>query len=66
MYTLEERIRTRFVQGMIADVQPPEYELRLAILRKKSEKNKINKTFRYTAPEEQFRHENFLPAIVPK
>ena len=32
----------------------------------KSEKNKINKTFRYTAPEEQFRHENFLPAIVPK
>ncbi len=42
MYTLEERIRTRFVQGMIADVQPPEYELRLAILRKKSEKNKIN------------------------
>lgn len=42
MYTLEERIRTRFVQGMIADIQPPEYELRLAILRKKSEKNKIN------------------------
>lgn len=32
----------------------------------KSEKNKINKTFRYTAPEERFRHENFLPAIVPK
>ena len=32
----------------------------------KREKNKINKTFRYTAPEEQFRHENFLPAIVPK
>ena len=32
----------------------------------KSEKNKINKTFRYTAPEEQFRHEDFLPAIVPK
>ena len=32
----------------------------------KSERNKINKTFRYTAPEEQFRHENFLPAIIPK
>ena len=42
MFTLEERIRTRFVQGMLADVQPPEYELRLAILRKKAEKNKIN------------------------
>ena len=32
----------------------------------KSERNKINKTFRYTTPEEQFRHENFLPAIIPK
>lgn len=42
MYTLEERIKTRFVQGMLADVQPPEYELRLAILRKKAEKNKVN------------------------
>ncbi len=38
MYTLEERIQTRFTQGMIIDVQPPEYELRLAILRKKCEK----------------------------
>lgn len=42
MFTLEERIKTRFVQGMIADVQPPEYELRLAILRKKAEKNNLN------------------------
>ena len=42
MYTLEERIKTRFSQGMIIDVQPPEYELRLAILRKKAEKNNIN------------------------
>ena len=32
----------------------------------KSERNKINKTFRFTAPEEQFRHENFLPVIIPK
>ena len=30
----------------------------------KSERNKINKTFRYTEPEEQFRHENYLPPIV--
>lgn len=42
MYTLEERIRTRFSQGIIVDVQPPEYELRLAILRKKSEKGNID------------------------
>ena len=32
----------------------------------KSERNKINKTFRYTTPEEQFRHENYLPAIIAK
>ena len=30
----------------------------------KSERNKINKTFRYTEPEEQFRHENYLPPII--
>lgn len=30
----------------------------------KSERNKINKTFRFTEPEEQFRHENYLPMIV--
>ncbi|MDY3691361.1 MAG: recombinase family protein [Dysosmobacter sp.] len=32
----------------------------------KSERNKINKTFRFTEPEEQLRHEDFLPAIVTK
>lgn len=32
----------------------------------KSERNKINKTFRYTDPEEQYRHENYLPTIIPK
>ena len=30
----------------------------------KSERNKINKTFRFTEPEEQFRHEHFFPSIV--
>ena len=30
----------------------------------KSERNKINKTFRYTEPEERFRHENYLPPII--
>ena len=32
----------------------------------KSERNKINKTFRFTEAEEQFRHENFLPVIINK
>ena len=32
----------------------------------KSERNKINKTNRATSPDEQFRHENFLPSIIPR
>lgn len=32
----------------------------------KSERNKINKTFRFTSSDEQFRHENYLPVIVTK
>lgn len=32
----------------------------------KSERSKINKTFRFTDPEEQFRHENYLPIIVTR
>ena len=32
----------------------------------KSERNKINKTFRFTEPEEQLRHENFFPPIVSR
>lgn len=32
----------------------------------KSERNKINKTFRFTDPEEQFRHKNYLPMIVTR
>lgn len=34
---LEDRIRTRFEWGLLADVQPPNYELRIAIIKKKAE-----------------------------
>ena len=35
--TLEERVRSRFEGGMVTDIQPPDYEMRTAILRVKAE-----------------------------
>ena len=41
---LEKRLQSRFEHGLVADIQPPELETKIAIIKNKCELNKVNLT----------------------
>lgn len=63
----QERIRKKYLweSTMVSRILREEAYTGTLICHK-SERNKINRTFRYTEPEEQFRHENYLPPIITR
>lgn len=42
IHTLEQRLRSRFEWGLTTDIQPPDFETRVAILRKKADYDNLN------------------------
>ena len=60
MLRLEQRLKTRFEQGLTADIQPPDYEMREALLKNKAAERGIS----LPKPEEQVHLAVFIPEVL--